>query len=337
MKLHTSFLCKSATQSTCWDQVKARAWVLLGSVLFTTCAWSAYPDKVITVVVPFAAGSGTDAVARVVAQGLSDKLKQTVVIDNRAGANAQIGAQFVAQAVPDGYTLLVTTATSHSANPALFKKLSYDPLADFTPIAKTGSMPFVLVTRPGLGAKSIQDLIVYARANPGKVSFANTNGTSMVAALAMAKLAQVDLLNVGYKSAPQAMTDVLGGQVDFYVVDFALALPHIRSGKVNALGLAQNKASRILPGVPTLAQTIPGLDLIAWNGLFGPAKLPKAIAQQLAAAVHEVLVDPKSQEKMAVLGFEIDASNSPQEFEKFVIDQLAYWHKMVDLAQITPE
>jgi tripartite-type tricarboxylate transporter receptor subunit TctC len=313
------------------------ALILCASSVFAIQAYAAFPDKTITVVVPFAAGSGTDAVARVVAQGIAEKLKQAVVIDNRPGANAQIGAQYVAQAVPDGYTLLITTATSHSANPALFKKLSYDPVADFTPIARTGSMPFVLVTRPGLAAKSVQELIAYARANPGKVSFANTNGTAMVAALALAKLAQVELLNVGYKSAPQAMTDVLGGQVDFYVVDFALALPHIRSGKVTALGLAQNKASRILPSVPPLAQTIPGLDLIAWNGLFGPAKLPKATTHLLSVCVHEVMNDAKVQEKMATLGFEVDASNSPQEFERFIAEQLTYWHHMVDLAQITPE
>jgi tripartite-type tricarboxylate transporter receptor subunit TctC len=319
------------------SKIRPLALVLCVSSVFAIQAYAAFPDKTITVVVPFAAGSGTDAVARVVAQGIAEKLKQAVVIDNRPGANAQIGAQYVTQAVPDGYTLLITTATSHSANPALFKKLSYDPVADFTPIARTGSMPFVLVTRPGLAAKSVQELIAYARANPGKVSFANTNGTAMVAALALAKLAQVELLNVGYKSAPQAMTDVLGGQVDFYVVDFALALPHIRSGKVTALGLAQNKASRILPSVPPLAQTIPGLDLIAWNGLFGPAKLPKATTQLLAVCVHEVMNDAKVQEKMATLGFEVDVSNSPQEFERFIAEQLTYWHKMVDLAQITPE
>jgi tripartite-type tricarboxylate transporter receptor subunit TctC len=337
MTLNSIGLCRNEPHKKNTRLLNLKTLICWGGLFLWSTSWCAYPEKAITVVVPFAAGSGTDAVARVVAQGLSDKLKQPVVIDNRAGANAQIGAQYVAQAASDGYTLLMTTATSHSANPALFKKLNYDPINDFTAIAKTGSMPFVLVTRPGLALKSIQELIAYARANPGKVSFANTNGTSMVAALAMAKIAQVDLLNVGYKSAPQAMTDVLGGQVDFYVVDFALALPHIRSGKVNALGLAQNKASKILPSVPTLAQTIPGFDLNAWNGLFGPAKLPKAVAQQLAAAVHEVLIDPKAQEKMAVLGFEIDPSNSPLEFEKFVADQLAYWHKMVDLAQITPE
>ena len=214
---------------------------LLISFCFFQCVYAQnYPERPISIVVPFAAGSGTDSIARVIAQRLSDKLKQTVIVDNKAGANALIGVEYVAKAQPDGYTLLMTTATSHSANPWLFKSLRYDPVKDFTPIARTGVMPFVLVTKSNSSAKSLRDLIELAKANPGKLSFASPNGTSMLAGEAIAKLANVELINTPYKSAPQAMNDLLAGHLDFYVVDFAVSLPYIQNGMVNPLGVTND-------------------------------------------------------------------------------------------------
>lgn len=313
---------------------------LLSVALFATACGLAgaetFPSRPITLVVPFAAGSGTDAVARVVANKLGERLKQPVVIDNRAGANGQIGVEFAAKAAPDGYTLLMTTATTQAANPWLYKKLRYDSLKDFTPIGRTGVLPFVVTVRPTLPIHSMRELLEYAKANPGRLSFASPNSTSMLAGEAIAKLANVDLINVTYKAAPQALTDVLAGHTDLYVVDFGVGLPSIRSGKLRPLAMTSSR-SPLLPDVPPLADTLPGFDLPPWNGIFGPANLPKPIADQLAAALHAVLQDKDTQEKFAALGFDVKPTRSTEEFRKYVADQHAYWGRMVEIARVQPQ
>lgn len=301
------------------------------------CLAQGYPARAITLVVPFAAGSGTDAVARLVAQKLGERLKQVIVIDNRAGANAQIGSEFVAKAAPDGYTLLLTTATSHSANPGMYRKLRYDPIRDFTPVSRVGVMPFVMVVKPEMPVKNVREFIAYAKANPGKLSFASPNGTSQLGSEALGKMANVELINVAYKSAPQAMNDLLAGHLDFYVVDFALGLPQVRSGKVRAVGLLSNRNSNLLPGVEPLANELPGFDLNAWNGIFGPAQMPPAITDKLSAELKLVLADKDIQEKLSAMGFEILPTRTPEEFSKYVSEQLVYWSRMIRLAQIQPE
>jgi tripartite-type tricarboxylate transporter receptor subunit TctC len=310
------------------------------SLIAAACAGAGaqtYPERPLTLVVPFAAGSGTDAVARVVAQKLAERLKQPVVIDNRAGANAQIGVEYAAKAAPDGYTLLMATATSHSANPALYKSLRYDPIRDFTPIARTGILPFVVAVKPSLPVKNVRELIDYARANPGKVSFAAPNSTSMLAAEALGRMANAELINVAYKSAPQALTDILAGHLDMYVVDFGVGLASIRSGKLRPLAMTNARRSPLLPDVPVLADTLPGFDLNPWNGIFGPAKLPKPIADKLAADLLAVLSDKDTQEKFAALGFDVNPTRSPEEFRQYVADQLAYWARMAKIARVQPE
>lgn len=325
--------------STALIQVlKQRLTVSLTAWLLCMPAWAqTYPEKPITLVVPFAAGSGTDAVARQMAQRLSERLKQAVVVDNRAGANAQIGVEYAAKATPDGYTLLLTTATSHSANPFMYKSLRYDPIKDFTPVARLGIMPFVMVVKPNLPVRNMAEFVAYAKQNPGKVSFASPNGTSLLASEALGKMAQLDLINVSYKSAPQAMTDLLAGHLDFYVVDFTLALPQIRAGKVRALGLANNRNSQLLPDVPPLAQTIPGFDLHAWNGIFGPANMPKAIADRLSQEIQAVLAEPELQSKLNGIGFDIMPSRTPEEFRNYVSEQMNDWGRMIKVARIQPE
>jgi tripartite-type tricarboxylate transporter receptor subunit TctC len=316
----------------------ARLCVALAASAVTSLALAqAYPSRPITLVVPFAAGSGTDAVARVVAQKLGERLQQAVVIDNRAGANAQIGVEFAAKAAPDGYTLLMTTATSHSANPWLYKRLRYDPVRDFTPIGRTGVLPFVLAVRPSLPVHNVQELIAFARANPGKVSFAAPNSTSMLASLAVAKMANVDLINVAYKSAPQAFTDTLAGHLDMFVVDYGVGLNALRSGKLRPLGMTYARRSPLMPEVPPLSDTLPGFDLNPWNGIFGPANLPKPIADRLATELAAFLREPDTRDKFATVGLEVDPTNSPAEFAKYVSDQLAYWGKMVKISGVQPE
>jgi tripartite-type tricarboxylate transporter receptor subunit TctC len=300
-------------------------------------AAQAYPGKPVTLVVPFAAGSGTDAVARVVAQGLSQRLKQTVVIDNRAGANGQIGVEVVARAQPDGYTLLMTTSTSHSINPGMYKHLRYDPVRDFTPIARTGVMPFALVVKPDMPVKSVQELLDYAGKRPAGLSFAASNSAALLAGESLGHTTNTRLLDVEYKSAPQALTDLLGGHVDMNFVDFAMGLPAIRAGHLRALGVTMARRSSLLPQVAAIAETVPGFDLEPWNGIFGPAGLPAPIADRLAAEVRAVLEQKDVQQKLAAIGFEVMPTRSRDEFARYVVDQMAQWGRSIKQAGIEPQ
>jgi tripartite-type tricarboxylate transporter receptor subunit TctC len=312
-------------------------WAALVAAAGAGASAQTYPERPITLVVPFAAGSGTDAVARVVAQKLGERLKQPVVVDNRAGANAQIGVEYAAKAAPDGYTLLMATATSHSVNPALYRTLRYDPIRDFTPIGRTGILPFVVTVRPSLPVKNVRELIDYARANPGKVSFAASNSTSMLASEALSKMAGAEMINVTYKSAPQALTDMLAGHLDMYVVDFGVGLPSIRSGKLRPLAMTNAQRSPLLPDVPVLADTLPGFDLNPWNGIFGPAGLPRPIVDKLAAELQAVLADKDTHAKFAAVGFDVSPTRSPEEFRKYVADQLASYAQMAKIARVQPQ
>jgi tripartite-type tricarboxylate transporter receptor subunit TctC len=300
-------------------------------------AQDAWPSKPVSLVVPFAAGSGTDAVARVIAQKLSERLKQQVIVDNKAGASAQIGAEYVAKAKPDGYTLLMTTNTSHSANPSLFKTLRYDPIRDFTPIVRTGDLPFALVVSAASPIKTVKDLIDYARANPGKVSYATPNSTSLVSSETIRVIAKIDIVGVPYKSSPQALTDLMGGQLQMYVADFGSGLPSIKGGKVRTLAVMAGRRSSMLPEVPPMADTLPGFDIISWNGIFGPAGLPKPIVDRLSNEVQAILAEKDVHEKLANIGFEVSPSKSPEEFTRYVADQLALWTRLIKQANIQPE
>lgn len=296
-----------------------------------------YPSGPITLVVPFAAGSGTDAVARVVAQKLGERLRQTVVVDNKPGASAQIAAVFVANAKPDGYTLMMTTNTSHSANPSLFQNLRYDPIKNFTPITLIGELPFAVAVNPKLPVKSMKEFIDYAKAHPGKLSYGTPNSTSLVASETIKRLAGINMLSVPYKSSPQAMTDLISGQIDFYVVDFGSGMSMLKTDKVKTLAVTTASASKMLPEVPPVAETIPGFDLTSWNGVFGPAGLPKPIVDRLNAELLAVAADKEVQSKLAQVGFQVAPSASPQEFAKYVADQLNHWSQLIKQAGIKPE
>jgi tripartite-type tricarboxylate transporter receptor subunit TctC len=296
-----------------------------------------YPSQQITLIVPFAAGSGTDAVARIVGQKLSERLKQPVVVDNKAGASAQIGASAAAKAKPDGYTLFMTTNTSHSANPSLFQKLPYDPIKDFTPITRIGELPFALVVNPSLPVKNMRELIAYAKANPGKLSYATPNSTSLVASETLKRIAGVDMVGVPYKSSPQAMTDLISGQVQVYVADFGSGLAMMKSDKVRTLGVTPSRPTSLLPGVPPIGEAVPGFDLTSWNGIFGPAGLPAPIVERLNRELQAVVADPEVQQKLAGLGFQVWPSKTPDEFAKYVDDQLKHWTTLIKQAGIKPE
>ena len=296
-----------------------------------------YPARTVTLVAPFAAGSPTDSAARIIGARLGERLKQALIVENKPGANAQIGAEYVARAKPDGYTLFFATSTSHSSNPSLFKTLRYDPVRDFTPIGRTVDLSYVLLVNPTLPAKTVRELIDYARANPGKLSYATPNSPSMVVAETMRVMSNLSIVGVPYKSGPQALTDLISGQVQLYVADLMSSVPAIRSGQARALGLSTVQGSKLVPGLPALADTFPGLDIVSWGGIFGPADLPRPVVARLSAELQAVLAEKDVQERLIKIGFEVSPSKSPEEFARYVVDQLSIWSRLVKQAGIQPE
>jgi tripartite-type tricarboxylate transporter receptor subunit TctC len=307
--------------------------VLAASVL----AQASYPSAPISLVVPFAAGSGTDSVARIVVKKLGDRLNQPVLVDNKAGANGQIAATFVAKAKPDGYTLLMTTNTSHSANPSLVKDLKYDPIKDFTPVARVGELPFALMVSAKDPAKSMGEWLDHARANPGKLSYATPNSTSLVSSETIKRIGKVDVLGVPYKSSPQALTDLIGGVVQMYVADVGSSMGMIKAGSVRVLAVTTKQPLSSLPGVPPIAESIPGFDLTSWNGIFGPAGMSKDVVNKLNTELQAVLADKEVQAQLKQIGFEVWPSKTPEEFSRYVSDQLTHWASMIRQAGIRAE
>jgi len=313
-------------------------WVGVVALMCTTSVMAqAYPNKPITLVIPFAAGSGTDFVARNVAQKLSERLKQPVVVDNKAGASAQIAAQFVAKAAPDGYTLFMTTNTSHSANPWMFKTLNYDPIKDFTPIVRVGELPFALAINPKIPAKTLQEFIDYAKKTPGKLAYATPNSTSLVAMETIKNIAGLDIVGVPYKASPQAMTDLISGEVHVYVVDLGSGMASLKSDRVRLLAVTTAKGSQSFPGTPAIASVVKGFDLVSWNGIFGPANLPRPIVDKINAEMQAVFADKDFQAKIAATGFELDPTKTPEEFAKYVDFQLKHWGEMLRNAGVKPQ
>jgi tripartite-type tricarboxylate transporter receptor subunit TctC len=313
-------------------------WVGVVALMCSTSVMAqAYPNKPITLVIPFAAGSGTDFVARTVAQKLSERLKQPVVVDNKAGASAQIAAQFVAKAAPDGYTLFMTTNTSHSANPWMFKTLNYDPIKDFTPIVRVGELPFALAINPKIPAKTLQEFIDYAKKTPGKLAYATPNSTSLVAMETIKNIAGLDIVAVPYKASPQAMTDLIAGEVHVYVVDLGSGMASLKSDRVRLLAVTTAKGSQSFPGTPAIASVVKGFDLVSWNGIFGPANLPRPIVDKINAEMQAVFADKDFQAKIAATGFELDPTKTPEEFAKYVDFQLKHWGEMLRNAGVKPQ
>lgn len=315
-----------------------KKWVGIAALVCSSSAIAqTYPNKPITLVIPFAAGSGTDFVARTVAQKLSERLKQPVVVDNKAGASAQIAAQFVAKAAPDGYTLFMTTNTSHSANPWMFKTLNYDPIKDFTPIVRVGELPFALAINPKIPAQTLQEFIDYAKKTPGKLAYATPNSTSLVAMETIKNIAGLDIVGVPYKASPQAMTDLISGEVQVYVVDLGSGMASLKSDRVRLLAVTTAKGSQSFPGTPAIASVVKGFDLVSWNGIFGPANLPRPIVDKINTEMQAVFADKDFQAKIAATGFELDPTKTPEEFAKYVDYQLKHWGEMLRNAGVKPQ
>jgi tripartite-type tricarboxylate transporter receptor subunit TctC len=296
-----------------------------------------FPSRNITLVLPFAAGSGTDTTTRIISKELTTALGTGIVIDNKAGANGSIAASFVARSVPDGYTLFVTTNTSHSANPYLLKNMSYDPIKDFTPIARTGDLPFMLVINPDIPAKSVGDLIALAKKDPGKFSYASGSSSAIVSGATFAHLAGLDLLHVPYKSSPPALTDVIAGRVSMMFVDVLTGLPHVKGGSLKALAVTTKNRSALVPELPSMDEAgVKGFDITSWQGYFGPANMPKDVVTRLNAEIRKIVETPSVKKDLAERGMEA-FSGTPEDFDKFVKDQLVVWEKLIKNAGIEPQ
>ena len=295
-----------------------------------------YPNRPIRLVVPFAPGSATDTMARLLANELGQKMGQTVVVDDRPGAFGQIAAVHVAHSAPDGYTVFMTTNTTHSANPHLYKTLSYDPVKDFDPVVRSATLPFVVICAPGLPVKTFRELLAYGRSRPDGLTFASASSSSLVAAETIARLGQVKLVSVLYKASPQAIGDVASGRVDMMVADIATAMPQITGGRVRLLGVATEKRLASLPDTPPVADTLKGFEVGSWNGLLVPAGTPKPIIARLAREFTAILTRPDIAARLSSMGFEVEPLG-PEPFAAYLRSQLDTWGRLIRDAGIQPQ
>lgn len=309
-----------------------------GALPGLSAAQASYPQSPVKIIIGFGPGSGTDIISRLIAEELRQTLGQPFVVDNRPGASAQIAATAVAKSAPDGYTLMLTSNTTHSVNPHLFKKLPYDPIADFTPIGGVAYFPFILAVNASLPIRTAQELVSYAQQNRGKMSYAYGTPTVQIPCEAINRLKQLGAVGVPYKSSPPALNDVVGGLVQFLVVDLASARPHLQSGRLRALAVTSAKRTALAPELPTVEEAL-GLkdfDLAAWTGMFGPAGLPKEVVSKVSGALQRSLAKPEVRERINALGADPTPSDTPA-FTELVKRQLDIWGRNLALAGIQPE
>jgi tripartite-type tricarboxylate transporter receptor subunit TctC len=312
--------------------------VVASAMIAAAPAMAAYPEKVITLVVPTAAGGGNDAMARTIAQKLGPLLGQQIIIDNRAGANGAIASEFVARAPADGHTLMFGYIATHAMNPAL-QKLRYDPVADFAPIGLVANSPTLMVANASVPVKDVKDLIAQLKAKPDKYTYASAgNGTAPHFAAELFKLnAGVVMLGAPYRGSAPAITDTIGGQTQFMFPSLFTALPYVKSGKLKAMAVAGPKRSPLLPDVPTLKEAgVEGVEVQQWYGFFAPAKTPKPVIDQINKALNQVLADKEVVKRMQDHGAEVETS-TPERFGELVKSELAKWKGVVQRAKLTAE
>ena len=304
--------------------------LVVASLAFAVPAAAQYPQKPVKLVVPFIPGSAPDVLARNVAERLAQKVGQPVYIENRGGAGGNVGAEFAAKAPADGYTLMLATS-SHVVNPSLYRKVNYDPVRDFTPVALLIKMPSLLVVPPDLPARDVKELIALAKARPGALNY-GSGGSGSLAHLSGAtfqKAAGVDVVHVPYKGAPEIVTSLLSGQSQYAFPTFSTALPQVKAGKLRALGVTGSKRNPQLPDVPTMTEAMaPGFELEAWFGLWAPAGTPPDIVRRLNADVAAILADPDFRTKLASDGSEV-VSATPEEFAAYVRSEAVKWDNVV--------
>ena len=311
--------------------------VLFFSLLFSfQVNAQSYPSKPVKLVVPFPAGSATDQIARVIGQELHAALGQPFVVDNKPGAQGTIAAEGVAKSAPDGLTLMVTTNTPQAAAVSLFKQLRYDPVKDFAPVARLGTISFMLMVRPDFPATNFKEFLAHVKANPGKFSAGYGSSGSQVSQAMLRSMAKLSFVDVPYKGIPQALTDVLGGSLAFTFVDLANALAQAKGGKLRGLAVTSEKRSSLASEVPAIAEELKGYELIAWFALVAPAGTPAEIVARLHEFTAKALAKPDIAAKFGTLGTDVGPMN-PVELGAFIRSEIIKWAKLTKEAGIEPQ
>ena len=298
-------------------------------------AQDTYPSKTVSLVVPYAPGGPTDAMARVLATAIKPHLGQTMIVENKAGAGSNIGAEYVARAEADGYTLMFGTSAPLGINLYLYPKLKYDPFKSFAPVIQVGYLPNVLVVHPGIPAKNVKELVAYAKANPGKLAFASSGSgaSSHLSGVMFNMRAGTDIQHIPYKGTGPALNDLLGGQVAMAFTDVLTALPHIQAGKLRVLGVTSAKRSRVLPDVPTLAeQGMKDFDASVFFGIVVPAGTPQAVIAQLNTAFATVLQQPDVRDRLSQQGLEPPPNYTPAQLATYMHSEAEKWHEVIKVS-----
>ena len=303
---------------------------------FASAQAQAYPNKTITIVIGSTPGSATDGLARSIGAEMAKATGQAVVVDNRAGAFGGIAAQNVAKAQPDGYTLFMTTNTTQSANPHLLKKIAYDPIKDFAPVALLARGYLALVVHPSIKAHNVAELVALAKASPGKLNYGSGSSSAQIATELFQQSTGTAFNYVPYKANPPAVLDLVGGQIDLMIVDLTTSLPQVRAGKLRALGMSSAKRSPLVPEVPAISESLPGYEFGYWNALYAPAGTPAPVVQKLSELMRAALAAPSVAQVIETTGQEA-AFMGPEGLARFQLAELERWGKIIRAAGIQPE
>jgi tripartite-type tricarboxylate transporter receptor subunit TctC len=304
-----------------------------------TVAWAqaqSYPNKPVRLIVPFPAGGATDLFARTVSQKLGEKLGVALVVENRPGAGGTLGADLAAKATADGYTLLLSTSSTHSIGPNLNPRMPYDAVRDFTPIGHLGNAPSIMLVPNNSPAKTVKEWIDYAKKNPGRLNYASSGNGTIVQLSAELFKAQADVfvVHIPYKGTALAIPDLITGKVDVLFDSLPTGMPHVREGRLRALGVTSLKATPLAPGVPAIADVLPGYESNTWFGLFGPKGLPPEVVSRVNTAANQALQDPEVMDKLQRFGIE-PVGGTPAQFNTMLASESAKWKKIITERKIT--
>jgi tripartite-type tricarboxylate transporter receptor subunit TctC len=290
-----------------------------------------YPNRPVRWIVPFAPSGPTDLMSRAVAEKLSQRFGQQFVVDNRAGAGGNIGAEVVSKSAPDGYTLMIGHVGTHAINATLYQKLAFDPVADFTPITLLATLPLALVIHPSVPAKDVKELIAYAKARPGQLNFASAGngGPTHLTGELLKTSAGIDIVHVPYKGNAAALLDLVGGRVQMMFSNMLTSMPHVRAGKLKAIGISSAKRSPQAPDLPTIAESgLPGFSAVPWYGVLGPAGLPRNLVNRLNAEIGRAVSQPDMAERFVAQGIDLQPS-TPEQFAALIKTELVKWRNVV--------
>jgi tripartite-type tricarboxylate transporter receptor subunit TctC len=312
---------------------------LLVVALFAASAQAAdYPTRPIRLIIPYAPGGPVDISGRIIALKLTEAFGQQVIVDNRAGGGGNIAVEIAAKSAPDGYTLLMGANGTNAINPSLYPKLAVDPAKELAPLGLVASSPMILVAHPSLPAANVKELVALAKAKPGTINFASSGSgsTAHLSSELLKLMSGVQIVHVPYKGASPALTDLVAGQTQFMITGVSSTLPFVKSGKLKALGVSSDKRLTILPDVPTVAEAIPGYEVITWYGVFAPVATPKAITEKLTAALSKIVASPDARERFAALGADANFL-PPDKFAAMVRVETAKWAKVIKESGAKPE